>query len=125
MERTSCSLGCILASLGLALSCCLLPYLVSSIYSIVTTTLQVQGVPDWLWGDWLYSVVGDTGPLYMILAEGPICCVGALGLLIVIFGLILSINSVGTAEPAQELSIDAPGAYPSASPIDPFDADTL
>jgi hypothetical protein len=120
MERKSCSLGCILASLGAALSCCLLPYLVSSIYSIVTAVLQVEGAPDWLWGDWLYSITGNTGPLYMILAEGPICCVGALGLLIVIFGLILSINGVGTAEPVQTTT-----AHPPTTLVDPFDTDTL
>lgn len=125
MERKSCSLGCILAALGLVLSCCLLPYLVSSIYSIVTTVLQVEGVPDWLWGDWLYSVVGDTGPLYMVLAEGPICCVGSLGLVIVIFGLILAINGVGATELPQNSLAEAPDDYPPIPPVNPFDSDAL
>ena len=121
MERTNSSLGCIVTSLGLILSCCLLPYLVSSIYSIVTTVLEVQGVPDWLWGDWLYSVVGDSGPVYMVLAEGPICCVGTLGLLIVIFGLILVINGMGASQSAQT----PPPAYPIGPSVEPFDTDTF
>jgi hypothetical protein len=98
MERRGCSLGCIITALGLLLSVCLLPYLLSSIYSIVTALLDVEGVPDWLWGDWIHSLVGESGSLYMILAEGPICCVGALGLLIVILGLVLTISGQGAPE---------------------------
>jgi len=70
----------------------------SSIYAIVTALLSVEGVPDWLWGDWIHSLVGDSGTLYMILAEGPICCVGALGLLVVILGLVLTISGSGATE---------------------------
>jgi len=70
----------------------------SSIYAIVTALLSVEGVPDWLWGDWIHSLVGDSGTLYMILAEGPICCVGALGLLVVILGLVLIISGSGATE---------------------------
>jgi hypothetical protein len=36
--------------------------------------------------------------LYMILAEGPICCAGTIGLLIVIMGLVLAISGMGRAE---------------------------
>jgi len=98
MERRGCSLGCIIMALGLFLSLCLLPYLLSSIYAIVTALLNVEGVPDWLWGDWIYSLVGDNGALYMILSEGPICCVGALGLLVIILGLVLTISGSGVPE---------------------------
>jgi hypothetical protein len=101
MERRGCGLGSIVTLLGLALSCCLLPYLVSSIYSIVSATLQVPGTPSWLWGDWLSSTVGAGTPLYMFLAEGPICCVGTLGLLIVILGIVVMITGAGQREEAS------------------------
>jgi hypothetical protein len=83
------------------LTLCLLPYLISSIYSIVTALLEMEGVPDWLWGDWIYGLVGDSGATYMILAEGPICCVGALGFLIVVMGLVISIGGVGDSGPVE------------------------
>jgi hypothetical protein len=86
----------------LLLSFCLLPYLLSSIYSLVTALLQVPGGADWLWGDWLSTVVPPDGTLYMLLAEGPVCCVGALGLLIVILGTVLMIGGSGEA-PAEEV----------------------
>ncbi len=93
MQRQNWSLGCILLGLGALLSCFMLPYLVSSIYSIVTTLLQVSGTPEWLWGLWIRTLVGSEGDLlYMLLAEGPICCVGAIGLLIVILGLVLALS---------------------------------
>lgn len=98
MERRGCSLGCIVTALGLLLSLCLLPYLLSSIYAIVSAVLNVEGVPTWLWGDWIHSVVGDSGALYVILAEGPICCVGTLGLVVVILGLVLTISGEGVPE---------------------------
>jgi hypothetical protein len=98
MERRGCSLGCIITVLGLVLSCCLLPYLLSSIYAIVTALLNVEGVPNWLWGDWIHSLVGDSPSLYMILAEGPICCVGALGLLTIILGLVMTIGGSGAPD---------------------------
>ncbi len=98
MERRGCSLGCIITALGLLLSCCLLPYLLSSIYAIVTALLDVEGVPTWLWGDWIHNLVGDSGALYMILAEGPICCVGSLGLVVIILGLVLTISGTGAPE---------------------------
>ncbi len=103
MERRGCGLGCIVALLGLALSCCLLPYLVSSIYSIVSAILQVPGAPQWLWGDWLSTAIDVNSPLYMFLAEGPICCVGTFGLLIVILGIVMIISGTSRAgEPPVE-----------------------
>ena len=110
MQRQSCSLGCILLALGTLLSCCLLPYLVSSIYSIVTAVLQVDAAPEWLWGEALNGLVGGSKALYMILAEGPICCVGALGLLIVILGLVLAISGFG--QPEEEYIEEAYAPYP-------------
>lgn len=98
MEGRSCSLGCIIILLGLLLSCCLLPYLASSVYSVSSAVLQTPGAPNWLWGDWLSTLVDVDGDLYMILAEGPICCAGAIGLLIVIMGLMLAISGMGRAE---------------------------
>jgi hypothetical protein len=98
MERRGCNLGCIVAVLGLLLSCCLLPYLISSIYSIVTAVLQLPGVPDWLWGDWIRTLVGESDTLYMVLAEGPICCVGTLALLTIILGVVTYISGMGPKE---------------------------
>ena len=95
MERRGCGLGCVIAGLGLILGCCLLPYLLSSIYSIITALLQVPAAPNWLWGDWIATIAGDSEALYMMLAEGPICCVGAMALFIVILGLILMISGIG------------------------------
>jgi hypothetical protein len=80
------------------LSCCLLPYLVSSVYSVTSSVLQTPAAPNWLWGDWLGTIVDVDGGLYMILAEGPICCVGTIGLLIVILGLLLAISGMGQQE---------------------------
>jgi hypothetical protein len=102
MQRQSWSLGCILLGLGALLSCCLLPYLVSSLYSIVTALLQVPGTPQWLWGTWIHALVGgESDVLYMLLAEGPICCVGVIGLLIVILGLVLALSGPGRSEEAD------------------------
>jgi hypothetical protein len=98
MERRGCGLGCIIAGLGLLLSACLMPYLISSMYALASSLLQVPAAPNWLWGDWLNSVVGESDFLYMLMAEGPMCCVGAIGLLIVILGLVLMINGLGQSE---------------------------
>ncbi|MCL7452257.1 MAG: hypothetical protein M8467_04325 [Anaerolineae bacterium] len=95
MERRGCSLGCIIAALGLLLSCCLLPYLVSSVYSIGTIALDGSGTPEWLWGSWLTTVAGENDAWYMLLAEGPICCTGGIGLLIVVLGLLMAITGTG------------------------------
>ena len=98
MEQRGCGLGCIIAGLGLLLSCALLPYLISSIYSIVSALLQVPTPSTWLWGDWLNTIVDSSNPLYMVLAEGPICCVGTITLLFVILGAVLVISSVGPTD---------------------------
>lgn len=102
MERRGCGLGCLIAGLGLLLSLCLLPYLVSSVYSVVSALLEVPAAPNWLWGDWINTLVGESDALYMLLAEGPICCVGALGLLIIILGLVIAITGPGQQEPEAE-----------------------
>jgi hypothetical protein len=101
MQRQSCGLGCIILGLGALLSCFLLPYLVSSIYSIGTALLQASTTPEWLWGTWIHALVGESDQLYMLLAEGPICCVGAIGLLIVILGLVLAVGGFGRTEEAS------------------------
>lgn len=121
MQRQNWSLGCILLALGALISCFMLPYLVSSVYSIVTTLLQVSGNPEWLWGMWIRTLVGDESDvLYMLLAEGPICCVGAIGLFILIMGLILALSGpmrseeVGVEDkfgPYPETEGRYPGAY--------------
>ena len=98
MDRRGCGPGCIVLALGLILSCCLLPYTVSSIYSIVGAVLQVEGIPNWLWGDLIAEVSDPNGALYMLLAEGPICCVGTLALLTIITGLVMLIASTGRQE---------------------------
>ena len=102
MERRGCGLGCIVAGLGLMLSCCLLPYLISSVYSILTSLLQVPAASNWLWGDWLNTVVGSDHVLYMLFAEGPICCVGVIALLIVILGAVIVIAGRGPADTYYE-----------------------
>lgn len=97
MERRGCGLGCVVTLLGLALSCCLLPHLLSSIYSVVAAVFDVPAAPVWLWGDWIrtWPLVGQSDALYMLLAEGPICCAGTLTLLIVILGVVAMIASLG------------------------------
>ena len=105
MERRGCGLGCVIAGLGFVLGCCLLPYLLSSIYSIITSLLLVPAAPNWLWGDWIGTITGDSDALYMMLAEGPICCVGAVALLIVILGLVLMISGVGGGEQPQDQNL--------------------
>ena len=104
MERRGCGLGCIVALLGLTLSCCLLPHLISSIYSILSAVLQVPAAPTWLWGDWVntWPLVRDSKGLYMILAEGPICCAGTLALLLAILGVVAMIVNLGKREEGYE-----------------------
>jgi hypothetical protein len=112
MQRRGSGLGCIIMGLGALLSCFLLPYLISSIYSIFTALLQTSTAPEWLWGTWLHALVGESDVLYMLLAEGPICCVGTIGLLIVIMGLVLAIVGVGRTD---EASVEEDwGPYPEA-----------
>jgi hypothetical protein len=116
MERRGCGFGCIVAWLGLALGCCLLPYLISSVYSVVTALLQIPSV-NWLWGDWLSTVIDPSSSLYMLLAEGPVCCVGAIALLITVLGLVMTISNLGQVEqpPVTEEEGYGPYAEPEAS----------
>jgi hypothetical protein len=98
MERRGCGLGCIIAGLGLLLGFFLLPYLGSSIYSIISSVLQVPTASTWLWGDWINTVVDSGSALYMFLAEGPICCAGTVALLILILGVVMIITGLGPGE---------------------------
>jgi hypothetical protein len=104
MERRGCGLGCMVALLGVLLSCFLLPYLISSIYSILSAILQVPTAPTWLWGDWIntWPLVSESKGLYMLLAEGPICCAGTLALLLVILGVVAMIVNLGKGEEGLE-----------------------
>jgi hypothetical protein len=94
MERRGYGLGVSIAGLGLVLSCCLLPYFISSVYSIGVSLFQVPVAAKWLWGDWLNSIIGASDPMYMVLAEGPICAAGIVGLLIVAVGVVLAIGGI-------------------------------
>jgi hypothetical protein len=107
MERRGCGLGCIVVGLGLLLGLCLLPYLVSSIYTLVSVIFQVPVATTWLWGDWLNSAVGR-GELYLLLAEGPICCVGVVTLLIVVLGAVLLIGNLSPHEEEVDEEIYGP-----------------
>ena len=94
MERRGCGLGVSIAGLGLILSCCLLPYLISSAYSMGAALFQVPAAPKWLWGDWLNTTIGGSDPLYMLLAEGPICFAGIVGLMIIMVGIVLALGGM-------------------------------
>src|SRR5512139_3520730 len=94
MERRGCGLGCIIAGLGLLLSCVLAPYIISSVYSILAALLQVPAAPNWLWGDWLNTIVGGDELVYMLFAEGPVCGAALIILLIIILGVVLILNNL-------------------------------
>lgn len=100
MDRQESRLGCLVAVLGIVLGVCVLPYLISSIYSIANTVWQAGGAANWLWGDWINSWVGEDRILYMLLSEGPMCCVGAIVVLIVAVGLV---SHFGVSEPQDTL----------------------
>jgi hypothetical protein len=104
--------------LGLVLSCCLTPYLMSSMYSIVTAVLDVPGTPGWLWGNLLNEAVESDTAIYMLMAEGPICCVGSMGLLIVILGIVLLVSSLGGSEPGT--GEEEPITYEPPPPGGPY-----
>ncbi len=97
MKRRGCGLGCIVTLLGVALTVCLLPHLISSIYALVSSLTDTEVATQWLWGDWIstLTVVQESRALYMVLAEGPVCCAGILALLIVILGAVAVIAGVG------------------------------
>jgi hypothetical protein len=99
MERKANSLGCIVAGLGLALGACLLPYLVSSVYSVAGILFQQASATKWLWGDWVSTLVDPRSDQYRLLVEAPVCCAGVLALLIVVLG---AVWMVGLREPDQD-----------------------
>jgi TRAP-type C4-dicarboxylate transport system permease small subunit len=100
MNQRRGSLGWIVAGLGLLLCCCLLPYLISSIYSVASTLLQVPAATKWLWGDWLSGAINPNDPLYRLVVEAPICCGGALGLLLTVLGIVWVVNGRESEENA-------------------------
>lgn len=112
-ERRGVNLGCVVAGLGLVLSCCLLPYLVSSVYSVVGALIDDAEAPIWLWGELANQLAGESNFLYILLAETPICCVGTIGLLVIILGVVLLLGGVG--EPPSAESQD-----PEVSPDEPY-----
>jgi len=111
-ERRGLNLGCVVAGLGLVLSCCLLPYLVSSIYSVVGALISDTEAPTWLWGELANQLAGESNLLYILLTEAPICCVGTVGLLVIILGVVLLLGGAGEPPIAQsqdlEVSPDEP-----------------
>ncbi len=102
MKRRGYGLGVSIAALGLILSCCLLPHLISSIYSMAITLYHMEPATKWLWGDWITKIVGAGDPLYMFLAEGPICGAGLVGLLIIVVGVVLAIDSAEEEDESED-----------------------
>jgi hypothetical protein len=115
MNRRRGSLGWIVAGLGLVLCCCLLPYLISSVYSVASTLLQVPAATKWLWGDWLSTVINPNDPMYRLVVEAPICCGGAMGLLLTVLGIVSVLN---IAEREEEDEV-AEAYQPEATPVPP------
>jgi hypothetical protein len=107
MERRSYGLGCIIVGLGSLLGLCLLPHLVSAIYSVFAVLFDLQTASKWLWGDWLSTVV-ENERWYMLLAEGPICCVGVAALIIIILGVVVW---SGEASSDEDESEDEPDGF--------------
>ncbi len=106
MERRGYGLGVSIAVLGLVLSCCLLPHLISSVYSMATSLYHMEPATKWLWGDWLNTIVGAGDPLYMFLAEGPICGAGLVGVLIIVVGVVLAIDSAAEDDESEDEETD-------------------
>jgi hypothetical protein len=105
-ERRGVNLGCVVAGLGLALSCCLLPYLVSSIYSIVGALVNGSQTPTWLWGELANRLAPKSNLLYILLTDAPICCVGTVGLLVIILGVVLLLGGTGEQTGASEQDLE-------------------
>ena len=101
MERRSYGLGCIIVGLGSLLGLCLLPHLVSAVYSVFAALFDLEAASQWLWGDWLSTVV-ENERWYMLLAEGPICCVGVATLIIIILGVVVWSGEAGSDEDGFE-----------------------
>lgn len=112
-ERRGINLGCIVAGLGVVLSCCLLPYLISSVYSVVGALVNGTETPTWLWGELANQLAGESNLLYIILTESPICCVGTVGLLFIILGVVLLLGGMGEppSTPIEDLEVSPDEPY--------------
>jgi hypothetical protein len=102
MNRRRGSLGWIVAGLGLLLCICLLPYLISSVYSVASTLFHVDAATQWLWGDWLSTVIDPGGAAYRLVVEAPVCCGGAVGLLITVLGIVWLMGGRGDEDSRPE-----------------------
>jgi len=121
MNRRRDGLGWIVAGLGLLLCICLLPYLISSVYSVASTLLNVPAATRWLWGDWLSTVIAPDGMAYRLIVEAPVCCVGALGLLIAILGIVWLVSGRVDGEPeaaVETYEADIPPEDVATEPVD-------
>ena len=119
MNRRRDGLGWIVAGLGLLLCICLLPYLISSVYSVASTLLNVPAATRWLWGDWLSTVIAPDGMAYRLVVEAPVCCVGALGLLITVLGIVWLVSGREDGEPGAEeetYGAETPGEAETSEP---------
>lgn len=125
MNRRRGSLGWTVAGLGLLLCICLLPYLVSSVYSVASTLFRVEAATQWLWGDWLSTVLDPGGTAYRLLVEAPVCCGGTIGLLITVLGALWLVGGRGEDEllpdegPREEEVPAEEAAEPDEEPIVP------
>ena len=121
MNRRRDGLGWIVAGLGLLLCICLLPYLISSVYSVASTLLNVPAATRWLWGDWLSTVIAPDGMAYRLVVEAPVCCGGALGLLIAVLGIVWLVSGRGNGVPEAEVGTyeaDIPAEDVVTRPVD-------
>ena len=121
MNRRRDGLGWIVAGLGMLLCICLLPYLISSVYSVASTLLNVPAATRWLWGDWLSTVIAPDGMAYRLIVEAPVCCVGALGLLIAILGIVWLVSGRVDGEPeaaVETYEADIPPEDVATEPVD-------
>jgi len=85
---------------GLVLSCCLLPYLVSSVYSVVGALVNGSRHPPGCGENW-QPTGGESNLLYILLTEAPICCVGTVGLLVIILGVVLLLGGAGSHQASR------------------------
>jgi hypothetical protein len=120
MTRRNGVLGWVVAGLGLLLCCCLVPYLISSVYSVSSTLLQMPAATRWLWGDWLSTVIDPSGAMYRLMVEAPICCGGAVGLLLAVFGIVWVVNGVeGEEQEAAEETYEPAILAEAETPVEP------
>lgn len=121
MNRRRDGLGWIVAGLGFLLCICLLPYLISSVYSAASTLLKVPAATRWLWGDWLSTILAPDGVAYRLVVEAPVCCGGALGLLITVLGIVWLVGGREDGEPeaeAETYEADIPAEDVATGPVD-------